>query len=860
MKFGKRLESEAERRWVDYYIDYKGLKRSIKEDIEHGDTGSRVFKDLLKVELQKVFSFYLSQESSVSCDLENFVEDVVQYKLRYKGKEGEKFSDGNDRADWKEVYGRLKKEVRDLNKYVLLNYVAVVKAVKKRNRHIKSTLSEIDGSYVSMKAVDILTSQYFFTSLKLAAMITRLEILSKQLPGDNSMDIDDALEEYSCPICLNVLRNPVVLSCAHKFCWGCIVTLCSTVRRDVHNGRHAIGEKFENEAKSVLHTAVWETESSDDENSTVATFSCPCCRKQELLDLDRLHVDQHLEEYLKELEQSLPEGVSCDILHRIGVDSMVLFVSVGGNAGHNDAGPLVCREEHVVEYVLPPQKSIYAGKLSVCLDLDGTLVTTFTPRRAPSLPDTAVSYIVGQGGKLNPGGVFVVERPGLGDFLQRITSMCEVILFTAGLEDYASPICDEIERRYGKVFDYRLYRPATSHSEVYPCVKDLSRLGRDLNRCVLVDDTPLAFVHQPDNGIPVLQFRGDIDDRLLPEAVEPLLMSLIRGEKVSIELMRRFNMRKWFSSQGLINIPIKAPQRKISTHARSMSVSLDRSPPQHDSEDPRQSKIMLLCDFDKSLTDWDAGERLTDEIAPELTSLLSTVESPANFIPLTNTVLSEMHRRGISRDKIISVLRGMGAEIPRGTIQMLRWAVGRGLDVKVLSDCNTVFIHHILSSARLLSAVNDIITNPASFERMISHIPQNSADSSWFFGDIVPPEQNTPHHKLVVKPRHDHKQVGHHGCSLCPENLCKGAEVRRLTSQAKKPRSVVFIGDGGNDYCPALLLGHGDYVLIRKGFTLDRLVKEGRHKMKARVIYWESHDELPCLIQTIVTAVDTKIV
>lgn len=511
-----------------------------------------------------------------------------------------------------------------------------------------------------------------------------------------------------------------------------------------------------------------------------------------------------------------------------------------------------------MDYVLPPQKPEYSNKLTVCLDLDGTLVTTFTPRRAPTLPDTAVSYIVGQGGKLNPGGVFVVERPGLGDFLQNISCICEVVLFTAGLEDYASPICDEIERRYGKVFDYRLYRPATSHSEVYPCVKDLSRLGRDLNRCVLVDDTPLAFVHQPDNGIPVLQFRGDIDDRLLPEAVEPLLMSLMKGDNVGNELMRRFNMRKWFASQGLINIPVKAQQRKNAPHQRSLSVSLERSPSQFDSKDSKQSKLMLICDFDKSLTDWDAGERLTDEIAPELTSLLSTVESPANFIPLTNTVLSEMHRRGVSRDKIISVLRGMGAEIPRGTIQMLRWAAGRGLDVKVLSDCNTVFIHHILSSARVLSAVNDVITNPASFERMTCHVTKNDADSSWFFGDIVPPEQNSPHHKLVVKPRHDHLQFGQHGCSLCPDNLCKGAEIRRLTSQANKPRSMIFIGDGGNDYCPALLLGSGDYVLIRKGFTLERIVKEGRHKMNARVIYWENHEELPGLIQTIVMAVDRK--
>lgn len=38
----------------------------------------------------------------------------------------------------------------------------------------------------------------------------------------------------------------------------------------------------------------------------------------------------------------------------------------------------------------------------------------------------AVTYIVGRGGKLNPGGVFVVERPGLGEFLRGLTAFAEV--------------------------------------------------------------------------------------------------------------------------------------------------------------------------------------------------------------------------------------------------------------------------------------------------------------------------------------------------------------------------------------------------------------------------------------------------
>ena len=51
------------------------------------------------------------------------------------------------------------------------------------------------------------------------------------------------------------------------------------------------------------------------------------------------------------------------------------------------------------------------------LDLDGTLVSSFTPARAPRLP----GYIVGRGARINPNGVFVVERPGLLDFFAQLS-------------------------------------------------------------------------------------------------------------------------------------------------------------------------------------------------------------------------------------------------------------------------------------------------------------------------------------------------------------------------------------------------------------------------------------------------------
>ena len=66
------------------------------------------------------------------------------------------------------------------------------------------------------------------------------------------------------------------------------------------------------------------------------------------------------------------------------------------------------------------------------------------------------------------------------------------------------------------------------------------------------------------------------------------------------------------------------------------------------------------------------------ELAPELAPMLAAVQQPANFVPLTNAVLSEMARRGISRDRMLAALREIGGELPPASAQLLRWGRGQG--------------------------------------------------------------------------------------------------------------------------------------------------------------------------------------
>lgn len=91
----------------------------------------------------------------------------------------------------------------------------------------------------------------------------------------------------------------------------------------------------------------------------------------------------------------------------------------------------------------------------------------------------------------------------------------------------------------------------------------------------------------------------------------------------------------------------------------------------------------------------------------------------------------------------------------------------------------------------------------------------------------------------------------HHGCPLCPPNLCKGAALRRLRVERPFAR-VVYAGDGAGDLCPALSLGPGDVLLARRRHRLAAILDERRAQGLsvggARIELWDTAEDLRRLV------------
>jgi hypothetical protein len=86
---------------------------------------------------------------------------------------------------------------------------------------------------------------------------------------------------------------------------------------------------------------------------------------------------------------------------------------------------------------------------------------------------------------------FFLVRPGCVQFIELMAQYYEIVIFTAALQEYADQVVDQID--VNNNIKLRLYRQHTSQNGPF-LVKDLSLLGRDLNRTIIIDNISDNFI------------------------------------------------------------------------------------------------------------------------------------------------------------------------------------------------------------------------------------------------------------------------------------------------------------------------------------------------------------------------------
>ena len=81
---------------------------------------------------------------------------------------------------------------------------------------------------------------------------------------------------------------------------------------------------------------------------------------------------------------------------------------------------------------------------------------------------------------------------------------------------YADPVLDKVDVH--KAVTHRLFRESCySHRGNY--VKDLSMLGRPLEDCIILDNSPASYLFNPNNAVPVMTWFNDPHDTELTDLI-----------------------------------------------------------------------------------------------------------------------------------------------------------------------------------------------------------------------------------------------------------------------------------------------------------------------------------------------------
>ncbi|XP_043724250.1 CTD small phosphatase-like protein 2 isoform X3 [Telopea speciosissima] len=185
--------------------------------------------------------------------------------------------------------------------------------------------------------------------------------------------------------------------------------------------------------------------------------------------------------------------------------------------------------------MLLPKQTRSCPRTTLVLDLDETLVHSSLDR----CDDTDFTFQVNF--NLKEHTVYVRCRPHLKDFMERVASLFEIIIFTASQSIYAEQLLNVLDPKR-RIFRHRVYRESCVFVDGN-YLKDLSVLGRDLAHVIIIDNSPQAFGFQVDNGIPIESWFDDRSDQELLLLL-PFLESLVGVEDVRPSIAKKFNLHE----------------------------------------------------------------------------------------------------------------------------------------------------------------------------------------------------------------------------------------------------------------------------------------------------------------------------
>ncbi|KAF0927191.1 hypothetical protein E2562_030995 [Oryza meyeriana var. granulata] len=170
-----------------------------------------------------------------------------------------------------------------------------------------------------------------------------------------------------------------------------------------------------------------------------------------------------------------------------------------------------------------PKSPAPRKNVTLVLDLDETLIHSSTI----DCDGADFSFPMYHGTKEHI--VYVKKRPHVDTFLQKVSEMFKVVIFTASLSSYANRLLDILDPE-NQLISQRFFRESCVPLDG-SYIKDLTYIVTDLAKVAIIDNSPEVFQLQEENGIPIKSWTSDRTDHSLFELI-PFLEALAVADDV----------------------------------------------------------------------------------------------------------------------------------------------------------------------------------------------------------------------------------------------------------------------------------------------------------------------------------------
>ena len=131
-------------------------------------------------------------------------------------------------------------------------------------------------------------------------------------------------------------------------------------------------------------------------------------------------------------------------------------------------------------------------------------------------------------------------RPHAREVLKLLSKHFEIIVYTASHKEYADKVIDILDEDRSTV-SHRLYRQHCFKTRDGVYVKDLRIINRPLDKTSIVDNATYSYILQLNNGVPIIPFINNKQDRQLLHLSSFLMTRILPTTDVRPVLSQYFN-------------------------------------------------------------------------------------------------------------------------------------------------------------------------------------------------------------------------------------------------------------------------------------------------------------------------------